>query len=91
MNPSKVILSAILPCINLLSLLLLLLLRSAFSLLLESLILMLDLRCPSLGFSATASTINYQLYRNLLQKAYPHVNSTLILLAGDFPSSNDEW
>lgn len=92
MYPGQVILSALLPCISLLGLLLLLLLGSALSLPFEPLILMLDLGRAIFGFSAAASPINHQPTTSpTCRKTYTHVNSTLILLAGDFPSSNDEW
>lgn len=60
MYPGQVILSALLPCISPLGLLLLLLLGSALSLPLEPLILMLDLGRAIFGFSTAASPINHQ-------------------------------
>lgn len=102
MHPSKVIDFTILPRLNLLSLVLLHLLSSALPLPLEPVILILDLDLASFGFPSAASPIpesisttdthqRHILDRQDVENGDTHVNSTLILLAGDFPSSNDEW
>lgn len=88
------LIAAILLNLVLLSLLLLQLLGRALPLALQPLVLRFDLVLAEVGFAAAAGAGRLSAF-DILQcsrmETATHVNSTLILLAGDFPSSNEEW
>lgn len=65
----------------------------------EFLVLFHDTGFSRLGFGTAASSTKFRtdivsmhpFHSGWWVRDWTHVNSTLILLAGDFPSSNDEW
>lgn len=69
------------------------LLRGALALVVQFLVLSLDLGLAVVGFSASTSTAASisTTHSNIVEWIGTHVNSTLILRGGYFPSLNIEW